>query len=193
MQWVPRPNPFSSIQTQRSIDSSKAAAHLDRHPGTVNRSLCQRIFPVQTPICALRQPSLDELKNIAFKNVPTSLQNQNLVAAINRIECIQSNNSLLITGTTDAIEQIKTLIAEFDHEITAGMPRAPSPISSTKPKYLPAEEIQGALTDPSSDLQASGLADPPAFPGLGTDELCSTDRLFALHRIPRGHSTKYKP
>jgi type III secretion protein C len=106
---------------------------------------------------------LTELKNIADKMPPSTLQNQNLVAAINRIECIPSNNSLLITGTSNAIEQIKTLIAEFDTSAGGAAQVGAQSFLIYKPKYLPAEEVQAALSDLAQDLQASGLNDPQLF------------------------------
>lgn len=106
---------------------------------------------------------LSELKQIAGKLSPTTLANKNLTEAINKIECISANNSLLITGTTDAIEQIKTLIAEFDVPSGVSVPSAAQSFLIYKAKYLPAEEIQLALNDLSSDLQASGLNDPQLF------------------------------
>jgi type III secretion protein C len=108
---------------------------------------------------------LEQLKSIAEKLPTKTLQNQNLIGAIHKIECIKPNNSLLITGTADAIEQIKTLISEFD---TVGAPTGAQAFLIYKPKYLPPEEIEAALTDLAADLQASGLNDPALFQTLKT-------------------------
>jgi type III secretion protein C len=109
---------------------------------------------------------LEQLKNIAEKLPTNTLQNQNLITAINKTECIKSNNSLLITGTAEAIEQEKTLIAEFDS--TASAPGGAQAFLIYKPKYLPPEEIEAALNDLASDLQASGLNDATLFQTLKT-------------------------
>jgi type II secretory pathway component GspD/PulD (secretin) len=112
---------------------------------------------------------IEQLKNIAAKFPTHTLQNQNLISAINKTECIKANNSLLITGTAEAIEQEKTLIAEFDSQMGA-----PAIIAGAqafliyKPKYLPPEEIEAALNDLAADLQASGLNDPALFQTLKT-------------------------
>src|SRR5581483_1140996 len=111
---------------------------------------------------------LTELKSVAKKMPVNSLQGQNLIAAIERIECIQSNNSLLITGTTEIIDQIKTLITEFDSSSATGISAGAHSFLIYKPKYLPASQIQTALTDLSSDLAASGLNDPQLFRTIDT-------------------------
>lgn len=110
---------------------------------------------------------LNELHALAAKMPTSSLQNQNLVAAIHKIECVKSTNSLLITGTTEAIEQIKTLIVEFDNKSMSGFSSAQS-FLIYKAKYLPAEEIQAALQDLAKDLKDSGLNDPELFQTLST-------------------------
>lgn len=109
-----------------------------------------------------------ELHNIAKKLPPASLQNQNLLAAIERIECIPSNNSLLISGTADAIEQIKSLIAEFDVSSASDLSAGAQSFLIYKPKFLPAEQIESALVDLEDTLKSSGLHDPLLFQVIGT-------------------------
>ena len=100
---------------------------------------------------------LNELKHVTSKLAPSSLQNQNLIETVNKIEWIKSNNALLITGSNDAIAQVKTLIEDFDQE--SGLPSGGS-FLIYKPKFLPAQEIQAALTDLANNLETSGLNDP---------------------------------
>jgi type II secretory pathway component GspD/PulD (secretin) len=109
-----------------------------------------------------------ELQNITKKLPQASLQNRNLMAAVEKIECIPSNNSLLISGSPDAIEQIKSLIAEFDVDTSSGLSAGAPTFLIYKPKYLPAEQIQSALIDLKGELHASGLNDPVLFQVLET-------------------------
>jgi type II secretory pathway component GspD/PulD (secretin) len=111
---------------------------------------------------------LEEIKNVAAKLPSTNLQSKNLQDAISKIECIKSNNSLLISGSGNTIEQIKSLIAEFDTPSAADLAAGGQAFLIYKPKYLPAQEIQAALTDLTADLQAAGLNDPQLFQVLGT-------------------------
>jgi len=137
-----------------SIDSTQAPA------GAIPRGFF--LYKLQYADC---EAVLEQLKNIAEKLPTNTLQNQNLIQTINKTECIPANNSLLITGPADAIDQEKTLIAEFDSK--ASLATAQS-FLIYKPKYLPPEEIEAALNDLASDLQASGLNDPALFQVLKT-------------------------
>lgn len=122
------------------------------------------LYKLQAASCS---SVLEQLHLVASKLPSNSLHNQNLISAIEKIECIPTNNALFITGSPEAVDQIKTLIAEFD------VPKAQAPIGAQafliyKPKFLPAQEIQLALSDLSSDLKASGLEDPEFFQTIGT-------------------------
>lgn len=106
---------------------------------------------------------LKQLKSIAEKLPTNTIQNQNLINAIDKTTCVTANNSLLITGTTDAIEQEKILIADFDY------PGAKTQsFLIYKAKYLPPEDIEADLNELAADLKASGLDDPPLFQTLKT-------------------------
>jgi type III secretion protein C len=134
---------------------------------------------------------LVELKNVASKLSPSTLQNQNLIAAINKTECIKSNNSLLIAGTAEAIDQVKSLIYEFDNPSGIG-PTGAQSFLIYKAKYLPASEIELALNSLAADLEASGLNDPALFQSISsmryvqsTDSLVFTGNQETLDKIQK--------
>ncbi len=111
---------------------------------------------------------LEELNEIADKVLSSGLKNAQVVATIKKVECIKSSNSLLITGPDEAIDQVKAIIAEFDVANKALLPTGAESFLIYKPKYLPAIEVQTALTDLSNELQASGLDDPQLLQTLNT-------------------------
>ncbi len=108
---------------------------------------------------------IEELKSVASK-LNSTPANQRLTDAINGIECIKESNSLLITGSADAIDQVKSLIAEFDLQSGASKPTGTFLIY--KAKYLPADQIQLALNTLATDLQASGLHDAALFNSIAS-------------------------
>ena len=167
MQWNPDTQSFIVSSDPATIDRLKALLVSIDGPQQQTKAPAKGFFlyKLQSAKCEV---VLEELKNIAAKMPPSNLQNQNLVAAINKIECIASNNSLMITGSSDAIEQIKTLIVEFDVPSGTAVPTGAQSFLIYKPKYLPATELQAALTDLSGDLQASGLNDPELMQTLST-------------------------
>ena len=54
------------------------------------------------------------IRKIALSLSATGLSNADLVAAINSVQWIESSNSLIFTGTAEAIERIKDLVNEID-------------------------------------------------------------------------------
>jgi type III secretion protein C len=172
MQWNAETQSFMVTSDSATIERLKGLLTSMDSPQQTTGTLSKGFFlyKLQNAKCDV---VLAELKNIASKMPSSTLQNQNLVKTISKIECIKSNNSLLITGTNDAIEQVKTLVAEFDLSTGPGaglsaVEKGAQSFLIYKPKYLPAPEIQAALNDLANDLQASGLHDPQLFQVLGT-------------------------
>ena len=54
------------------------------------------------------------IRKIALSLMSTGLSNVDLVSAINSVQWIESSNSLIFTGTVEALEKIKDLILEID-------------------------------------------------------------------------------
>lgn len=107
-----------------------------------------------------------QMKEIASKIPATSLQNNNLINAIEKLQWIPANNSLLITGSPDAIEQIKALLVDFDIPAAAG--------SNVQDFFLyktvsyPPEELMTVLHTLSVEMRASGLNDPALLQSLSS-------------------------
>jgi type II secretory pathway component GspD/PulD (secretin) len=163
MQWNGDTQSFMVTSDPGTIERLKGLlSSIDtEQPATSQLSKGFFLYKLQAAQC---ETVLDQLKNIAQKLPATTLQNQNLINAINKIECIKAQNALLITGSGDAIEQVKTLIVEFD--TTKGAPIGAQTFLIYKAKFLPAEEIEAALTDLGRDLEASGLNDPQLFQAI---------------------------
>lgn len=124
---------------------------------------------------------IQELKGIASKIPPSSIKNKNLIEAINKLEWVRSNNSLIITGSPEAIDQIKTMLADFDVPSGTPVPTGAQTFYIYKPQYAPAEEILAVLKDLSSDMQAAGLQDPTLFETINSARYVSATNslLFA--------------
>lgn len=122
---------------------------------------------------------IDELKALANKIPTDTVQNQNVIDSIKKLEWVKSTNSILITGQADAIEQIKTLIAEFDVPAGASAMSLKSNFMIYKPTYLTSQQLEGALQDTSQDLQEAGLTDPDLMQSLASMRyVAATDSLI---------------
>lgn len=111
---------------------------------------------------------IQELGDIKDQIPQTSLQNQNVISAIESIKWVKSTNSLMITGTSDAIDQVKLLVAEFD--IPSGGPGVSTKSSFLiyKPHSMSAQEMQDSVSTTTKDLEDAGLIDPDLFASLSS-------------------------
>lgn len=166
MRWVPSTNSLVFTGDPQSIERLngvlKSMDALSSLPTGGAQSRGFFLYKLQNSHC---ETVLQQLQTVAEKLPTNTIQNQNLINAIGKTECVSANNSLLITGTTDAIEQEKALIAEFD---SPGAKTGAQAFLIYKPKFLPAEEIEAALNDLAYDLEGSGLNDPTLFQALKT-------------------------
>jgi len=104
---------------------------------------------------------IGDLKNLSENLSDTDSKNKVLEKSINNIKWVKENNSLLITGSPATIEQIKSLITEFDipSARTGARITPKSEFFIYKPMYQTPELIQQALANLSQDLEESGLID----------------------------------
>ena len=181
MKWNPENQSFIVTTDPATIERLKTLlASIDtEQPANVLLSKGFFLYKLQNASC---DTVLSELKNVVKKLPPTNLQNQNLLATVNRIECIPSNNSLLITGSNDTIERAKALIAEFDIPSGAPAKTAAEKLNASvlsglrnansfviyNPKYVSGEELISILCDFMQNLMASGVADPGLFDTIGS-------------------------
>lgn len=85
----------------------------------------------------------------------------NLVRTIQKVKWVKESNSLLITGPTQSVEQVKELIGQFDTTeagLTGGL-GSRSSFFIYKPKYQSAEFIEESIGMIATDLEESGLID----------------------------------
>ena len=114
------------------------------------------------------QDVLAHLESIA-KNLPTKdLSQKAIVSVIDEISLLQQTNSLLLTGTQRAVDDVKTLIAQFDQPNAS-----PSSLEKTsfffyKPVHLAASQLKTALEQTAQDLKAAGLVDPVLLDSIET-------------------------
>ena len=142
VRWVPTTNsliftgdPQSLERIQGMLKNIDTAQHAT---GALSQGFF--LYKLQYAAC---DKVVEELKNVVSNFSGSTIQNQNLLAVIDKIQCIKSNNSLLILGSSDAVEQVKSLIAEFDVPTGTAVPTGTFLIY--KAKYLPADEIQLAM------------------------------------------------
>jgi type II secretory pathway component GspD/PulD (secretin) len=114
---------------------------------------------------------LKELNNMAKDFVISNLPNSHALSiTIQNIRWIKESNSLLITGTTESIDRIKELIAQFDVESRqpSGANLPATEIFIYTPQVRSGPEIIRFFEDMSQNLQKTGGGYPALIQTLST-------------------------
>jgi type II secretory pathway component GspD/PulD (secretin) len=113
---------------------------------------------------------IDSLKKVSANLNDSNIPNQALISTLHNIKWIKENNSLLLTGSSTAIDQARTLIAQFD--VAAAISLSPEANKSAfyiyKPVHQKPQVLQSYIQDMAKDLAGSGLIDPDLLLTLNT-------------------------
>ncbi len=102
---------------------------------------------------------LDSLKKVAENLKDSNAANQALITSIQEAKWIKDNNSILLTGNPAVLDQLKTLIQEFDVSASSLPIGSKSSFFIYKPVHLSADAIETSMRDLGKDLSESGLVD----------------------------------
>lgn len=183
LQWNPETQTFTVTTDPATVARLKSLLASFDSPQQVTSPLAQGFFLYKLQY-AKGDVIIQELKQVASKIPPTNLPNKNLIEAVNKLEWIPSNNSLVITGSADAIDQIKTLLADFDKAKGVPIPTGAESFYIYKPQFEPGEEILIVLKDLSSDMQSAGLNDPQLFQTISSARYVSSTNSLLFTGTP---------
>jgi len=112
---------------------------------------------------------IDSLKQVSANLNDSNIPNQALIATLRNIKWIKENNSLLLTGSSSAIDQARTLIDQFDAPGALNTPESnKSAFFIYKPVHQKPEVLQTNIKSMAKDLEGSGLVDPDLLLTLNT-------------------------
>lgn len=105
------------------------------------------------------------LRNMANDFRSANSKQEDLITTLNNMRYVKDTNSLIFTGTPDAVQQAIALAKQFDiPELGQETPaRAPSDFLIYKPKYVPGEELIKILHDFQLNLINSGVSNQGLF------------------------------
>ncbi|MGH2638010.1 MAG: secretin N-terminal domain-containing protein, partial [Rhabdochlamydiaceae bacterium] len=159
MQWTPgtnsiifsgSPETLSRIQTLlSSLDDPK-----DSFEGVGSRSFF--VYKLQH---ALGNVVIDSLNKIAHSLKESNAANQALISALEDAKWIKDNNSILLTGNPNVLDQVKTLIQEFDVSTLTFPAGSKSAFFIYNPIHLTPQVIESSMRTMGKDLSAAGLVD----------------------------------
>ncbi|MCB1084644.1 MAG: hypothetical protein KDK60_00925 [Chlamydiia bacterium] len=112
---------------------------------------------------------IKELQQTANSITGTTAENKELITSIKSVQWIQSTNSLVITGPTPIINQIKVLIEKYD---TARGDKQSS-FYVFKPVGLTPEEFKKRVVSAAKEMVSAGLNDPSLTDALESAKVVS--------------------
>ncbi len=165
--WIPESGTFMFYGTNQDLDQVKnLLAAFDAEPKTG-----YYIYKLQHTSGDVIEEDLDTLA----KNLKSSgIQDPDLIDVISNVRYVKQTNSILLSGDPKAIEEAKTLIAQYDY------PRAPDPSPKStnffmyKPINLPAHQIQKSLKEVGVNLKNANLADPSLLQSIDSSKYVSS-------------------
>lgn len=110
----------------------------------------------------------DQLQEIAKSLPQDDREHKAVLDAIETIAFIKDTNSFLIKGTIKAVDEVKSLVAQFDVPQAKPIAAEKTEFFIYKPLHLPASELQAALQETANYLKDSGLLDPNLLESIQT-------------------------
>ena len=117
---------------------------------------------------------IKELENMADNLRSSNIDDPNLIQALENAQYISTSNSIYITGTPEAIEKVKAIVADFD--IEKKTVDTSSSFYMYKPQNSTADNLRASLVDVAEDLRASGLKDPELINTLLTVKVVESSK-----------------
>lgn len=155
MEYLPESNSIVFKGPVIAIDKIKEILTLLDGPGSMMAP--QRTYYIYKAQNISGQILVQDINRVSNNLRSSGVDNAEVLEAIQSIEYIQATNSLLITGTPQAIERVVELLEKFD--VNRGTSKA-SQYYMYQPKNKSAQDIQTALNDIADDLVKSGLSNP---------------------------------
>lgn len=108
---------------------------------------------------------LDKIAHSLPRKVP---KQKAIIDVIDKASYLSETNSILLTGTQKAVEEVKALIAQFDIRGSSPPSLAKTAFFIYKPKHVSPTQLESALKETASDLKSSGLVDPTLLQSIDT-------------------------
>lgn len=121
----------------------------------------------------------EDLENFADNLQKQNIKNPEIINTIQNANWIKETNSLMLTGTPKAIEEVKQLIEKYD------IPHRQELTSRTnffiyKPKFASPSLIEDSLKDTVANLQKAQLADPDFISAVNNMKIIDSTRSLAF-------------
>ncbi|MEM8628962.1 MAG: secretin N-terminal domain-containing protein [Chlamydiota bacterium] len=100
-----------------------------------------------------------QLQHFAENMRSTSLRDTSILEVIENLKWIKATNSILLTGPSQAIEDVKDLVAQYDVSPGTSQEEVHNDFYMYKPQHLSPSTLQLSLEDIAKSLEEGGLVD----------------------------------
>lgn len=114
---------------------------------------------------------VEHLEKIASSLPSKDPTQKAIIDVVDNATYLSETNSILLTGTQKAVEEVKTLIEQLDVAGSAPPTTAKTSFFIYKPQNMSADDLQEALKETASDLKRSGLVDPSLLQAIETSRV----------------------
>lgn len=133
------------------------------------------------------------LKAIATDLKKTGAADKEFIAALSSMKYVKETNSLMFTGSEEALEKVQGLVEKFDVTGLASTKPEKLPIPESgpsnffiyRPQALSAEELIRTLNDFAESLKLSGLSDPELFQSIESIRFISNTQSLVITGNPK--------
>lgn len=172
--YVPANNSLVFSGTPKSIQSIKELLETIEQqapaPRTPIQTFGKKTFFVYKLKHVPGQQLLMNLKNIASDLQYGNTDDKDLINAINSGRFIPETNSIIFTGTIDALERVQQLIEKFDTQTLAPKQytRQPEGYLVYRPEHVPPQQLISILQEFKQHLLQVGVDEPDLFETINT-------------------------
>ncbi len=157
-----------------SLDNSKEAPN---EPGS-------RSFFVYKLQNASGNNVIESLKKLADSLKDSNAANRALVLSLQEAKWIKDNNSILLTGPPAVLDQVKTLVQEFDISSASLPSGSKSSFLIYKPIHLSSEALESSMRDLGKDLSVAGLVDTDLLTTIDSMKLVESTQSILFTGTP---------
>lgn len=180
--WIPESQSFMFYGTKSNLDQVKnlLAAFDTTELHSPKEKPSYFIYKVKHTSGDLIE---EDLENLAKSMKASGIKDPGLIDLISKVRYVKQTNSLLLSGSPQAIEEAKQLIAEYDYPREPEAPTA-SNFFMYKPVNTPARKIEKNLKEVSTNLKKAGLADPNLLRSIETSKYVDTTNTLIFTGSP---------
>jgi type III secretion protein C len=118
------------------------------------------------------QQIIASLKNVSADLKKTGATDFDFISALDSAKYVKESNSIMFTGTDDALTKVQSVVTQFDATEKVSKPPSKAPVETStsatdffvyKPSSVSAQDLEATLQDFAENLRAGGLNDPGLF------------------------------